>query len=248
MEGISSSLCIPDDMIEESFSTSDVNPSPSSLHLQPKSLRSLANFTKAPTIATTSSTSSGSDTRDVLDMQTAGAGNHNIPSAEPELQHGETTFVALESDLGTLFAPPRPQQFSNSSEYYPAPPSSLSMSFSRSDFEQELHQIKDKEMETRRELVEMKDRELNSQHKIKQLQSTNNQLELDNIDLSEEVDKLAKENKSLKEDSDLQVQDIQCTVQDLKLNLKEKEDDVGELKCFSVHSMHVLLDINRCTY
>lgn len=220
MEGNSSSLYIPDDMIEESFDTSEaVNPTPVS-NLQPKSLRSLANFTKSPTNSTTSpETMIGGEL-------TAGV------SVEPELQHGATTFVTLESDLGTLFGPPsNPDNSQQQQQHFHVPSSSssssLSMSFSRSDFEQELMQLKDKEIETRRELSETKEREINNQHKIKQLQSTIDQLELDNIDLSEEVARVSRENRGLKEDSELQVQDIQSTVHDLKMNLKEKEEDVS---------------------
>jgi len=227
MKSTSSTLHIPDDMIE-TFENSDIHSmSAVAPSLQPKSLRSLTNFTKVP-----SSSTSSEQPEQLTD------------TSEPELQHGATTFVALESDLGVLFGPPvtlnsascghslHSQKYSRSSDSFPSvqstrQQSSLSKSFSRSDFENELAQLKDKEQELSTELVDMKDREVNFQREMTTLKSTIEQLELDNIDLSEEMDKLAKENKQLREDGDLQVQDIQSTMQDLKMNLKEKEDDVS---------------------
>lgn len=251
MEGPSSELYVPDDMIEDSYNYSNSNSCPPTATVpitvpasvassrQPKSLRSLANFTKSSPVdltdAPTSAMNRAEHSLEGDQLDTHLDANMGSVSMEMELQHGRTTFVALESDLGALFGPPAsPKQQQqhlhdySSSAYVPtSSSSSISKSFSRSEFEQEIIQLKEKEAEARRALKETNEREINLQNQMLQMKSTIDQLELDNIDLSEEVDKLSKENKRLKEDCDLQVQDIQNTLHDLKMNLKEKDEDVS---------------------
>lgn len=215
LEGCSATIPFTDEVTQEDF-CAQTEETPA-VPMQPKSLRSLANFTKSPTVKNSSSLP-----RNLCDVE------HRADTTclEPELEHGATTFIALESDLGSLFGSPEEVNANRKNSHPHQSPSLLSMSFSRSDFEQEVAHFKEKEMKARRELTAAQEREVILTKEVAQLKATVEQLELDSIDLSEELAKVQQDNQRLKEDCELQVQDSQSTVQDLKMNLKEKEDDV----------------------
>jgi hypothetical protein len=246
MAGTSSSvLYIPDDMIEEAEGVTAEGTIRQSATLstiatsrppQPQSLRSLANFTTR-----TPPSSSQYDEHAVQER----ADNDNnededeVP-LEPELKHGAATFVTLESDLGALFGPPAVPSASSTSYLHQqhhhqeqstgpsyskqlqstASSSSLSLSFSRTEFEQEL--------------CESKEREAVLQREVEVLRGSVEQLELDSIDLSEELGRVKQEQQRGREDGELQRHDLQLTVQDLRTSLKEKEDDVSSaaMRCY----------------
>jgi DNA repair exonuclease SbcCD ATPase subunit len=159
---------------------------------------------------------------------------------EPELQHNATTFVALESDLGLLFGSttlcPQQQQPLGPSHisHTPHTPhlsqtshlSQISKSYSRSEYEEEIAELKNREVDYKREIADLKNKEQIWQKEMTELRSTIEQLELDNIDLSEGLARVTEQNKQLKEDSDLQTQDARSSMQELKMSLKEKQEEV----------------------
>jgi hypothetical protein len=253
LHSTSSSLYIPDDMIEDEdqdqVHEDDLLPTPSLTHsstasLQPKSLRSLANFTKSQSPPIPTHTLTHSPTHTIPD-----GGDQELPvpvpvpvpvEVEPELQHNATTFVALESDLGLLFGSttlcPQQQQPLGPSHisHTPHTPhlsqtshlSQISKSYSRSEYEEEIAELKNREVDYIREIADLKNKEQIWQKEMTELRSTIEQLELDNIDLSEGLARVTEQNKQLKEDSDLQTQDARSSMQELKMSLKEKQEEV----------------------
>ena len=229
----------------------DLLPTPSLTHsstasLQPKSLRSLANFTKSQSPPIPTHTLTHSPTHTIPD-----GGDQElpvpvpvpvpVPEVEPELQHNATTFVALESDLGLLFGSttlcPQQQQEplgpSHTSHTSHTPHlsqtshlSQISKSYSRSEYEEEIAELKNREVDYIREIADLKNKEQIWQKEMTELRSTIEQLELDNIDLSEGLARVTEQNKQLKEDSDLQTQDARSSMQELKMSLKEKQEEV----------------------
>ena len=216
LEGNSRTLQIPNNMIHN-----DQTITITTSNRQPQSLRSLANFTSSvqpdPVDKNTSLLNSNMVEK-VVDESSWG----------PEMQNGSTTFVAVESDLREIFSPQSVTNGKANDEVLSdRQQNPLSRSYSRVEFEQEISSLQEKAKEVTSELEDMIRREVELKMKISQQKSTIEQLELDNIDLSEELGRIGKENKRLQEERDIQVQDIQNTVHDLKINLKEKEENVS---------------------